>query len=231
VKPNALDRFSRAARKLGQRTAELHLALGGDEAKKDPAFAPEPVAREDLAALERRMRASLDRVCAKLGGQGDLLARRAELEAKIERVSELPPGAFEKTRCHGDYHLGQVLVDSTGSDFLIIDFEGEPAAPLDERRAKAPPQKDVAGMIRSFDYAAHAAARELGRGETEAAHWSNECAGAFLEGYRAAFPGADDAHFNTLLEAYVLDKTLYELTYELDNRPTWLDIPLRALIS
>ena len=129
----------------------------------------------------------------------------------------------QRIRCHGDYHLGQTLV--ADGDVVILDFEGEPARPIAERREKSSPLRDVAGMLRSFAYAAQVS----GRG----ASWEESVATAFLDGYRAAADHAeflpDDAGFATLLEAFVLDKTLYELGYELNNRPDWVALPLAAL--
>ena len=138
---------------------------------------------------------------------------------------------------HGDYHLGQVLWAE--GDFYILDFEGEPARPIEQRRRKQSPLKDVAGMLRSFSYAAHAALfahtsarpEDLERLEPWARIWQTWTAGAFLRGYlkaagTALFIPANPAQRDSLLELFVLDKALYELNYELNNRPDWVRIPL-----
>ena len=127
-----------------------------------------------------------------------------------------------KTRTHGDYHLGQVLW--TGSDFVIIDFEGEPSRSLAERRAKRSPLRDVAGMLRSFHYAAHAAAAD---GGATAEQWAADSQAAFLAAWREAAPSL--APGLSLLPLFAAEKALYELAYELNNRPDWIRIPLQAL--
>jgi maltose alpha-D-glucosyltransferase/alpha-amylase len=145
----------------------------------------------------------------------------------------------DRIRSHGDYHLGQVL--STGDDFVIIDFEGEPARPLIERRYKRCPLRDVSGMLRSFHYAGAAALRR-GRVRPEDAPllerwveaWVGWACAAFLAGYfRAAqgatFVPASDADTQLLIDFYALEKCIYEVAYELMNRPDWLEIPLRGV--
>jgi maltose alpha-D-glucosyltransferase/alpha-amylase len=145
-----------------------------------------------------------------------------------------------KTRHHGDYHLGQVLV--TKNDFVIIDFEGEPGRSLEERRAKRSPLRDVAGMLRSFDYAALAALRSAVTAEAEqppllpmARHWQQASRRHFLHGYddvaRAAELVEAGGAGSALLALYELEKALYELRYELDNRPAWVHIPLHGLLE
>ena len=147
-----------------------------------------------------------------------------------------------RTRIHGDYHLGQVL--RVKGDYVILDFEGEPARPLAERRAKYSPLKDVAGMLRSFSYAAWAAlltytgrrSGDFAQMEPWARLWEREISAEFLRAYRAT---AGDAPFlpdttealRILLDAYLMDKALYELSYELQNRPAWVQIPLRGILS
>jgi maltose alpha-D-glucosyltransferase / alpha-amylase len=150
--------------------------------------------------------------------------------------------AARRIRCHGDLHLGQVLY--TGTDFVIIDFEGEPERPVSERRIKASPLRDVAGMLRSFHYAAHAALRGQSPSlimqhaplpiELWANYWSAWVSAEFLRGYLAAAqPGGflpkDPKQLNTLLAAYLLEKAFYEVRYELNNRPDWVNIPLEAI--
>jgi maltose alpha-D-glucosyltransferase/alpha-amylase len=158
-------------------------------------------------------------------------------------------GVFEKRieaqriRCHGDFHLGQVLY--TGKDFMIIDFEGEPARPLGERRIKRSPLRDVAGMLRSFDYVTYAAMfRQLEQGnlppeqvpqvEPWNRFWSRWVSAAYLKSYLATLGPSDllprsREGLSTLLDAYLLDKAIYEVGYELNNRPNWLRIPLHGI--
>jgi maltose alpha-D-glucosyltransferase/alpha-amylase len=170
----------------------------------------------------------------------ELASYQDTLLQAIERVVTLRPGVI-KTRVHGDYHLGQVLWAE--GDFVIFDFEGEPARPLSERRAKHPALKDVAGMLRSFSYAAYAALfagtvtrpDEFDRLEHWARLWQTWTAASFLRGYfttagAAPFVPADPAQCEALLQAFVLDKALYELHYELNNRPDWIRIPLAGLL-
>ncbi|HKV51148.1 MAG TPA: hypothetical protein VJO52_08115, partial [Gemmatimonadaceae bacterium] len=148
----------------------------------------------------------------------------ARVRSAIESV---PPGAIRKTRHHGDYHLGQLLRGERGVWF-IVDFEGEPSRPLAERRALASPLRDVAGMLRSFAYAAATAAAERGalgtdaRTEIAAAHWEKGVRAAFQRGYGVP---ADDP----LVALFEIEKLFYELRYELNNRPEWVWIPLRGI--
>jgi maltose alpha-D-glucosyltransferase/alpha-amylase len=149
-----------------------------------------------------------------------------------------------RLRCHGDYHLGQVLF--TGKDFVIMDFEGEPARPLSERRIKRSPLRDVAGMLRSFHYAAYAGIlsreerglvrpEELGLMEVLAKFWYVWVSVAFLRAYfEVAIPGKfipqTGEELRVLLDAYLLEKAMYELGYELNNRPDWIRIPLQGIL-
>jgi maltose alpha-D-glucosyltransferase/alpha-amylase len=147
----------------------------------------------------------------------------------------------QRIRVHGDLHLGQVL--RVKSDFVILDFEGEPARPMAERRAKQSPLKDVAGMLRSFGYAAYAGLiaytarrpEDLTRLESWAQLWERANSAEFLRAYRETAKGAAflpfGTGFRTLLSAYLLDKALYELSYELNNRPAWVRIPLQGILS
>lgn len=149
---------------------------------------------------------------------------------------------LKRIRVHGDYHLGQVLQVKT--DYVILDFEGEPARPLAERRAKQSPLKDVAGMLRSLSYAAYAALmnytarrpEDLQSLEPWARVWERSTGAEFLRAYRNATEGAafvprDATAFRQLLATFLLDKALYELAYELNNRPTWVRIPLLGILS
>jgi maltose alpha-D-glucosyltransferase/alpha-amylase len=162
----------------------------------------------------------------------------------LERLREVASvdGAFSKIRVHGDYHLGQVLWSE--NDFVILDFEGEPARPLSERRAKQSPLKDVAGMLRSYSYAAYAGLfahtvahpDDFERLERWAHLWQTWSSVTFLRAYLAAAGGAaflppTPAAFVTLLRAFVLDKALYEVLYELNSRPGWLEIPLWGILG
>ena len=234
---------------LGRRTGELHRALA--QPIGDPAFDPEPITAADRAQWLDRIRtemettfAQLEQAFSQLPEPARLLAaqvleRRDAAFARATPVETLIPQAM-KTRYHGDYHLGQVLV--ARDDVIIIDFEGEPARSLVERRAKHSPLRDVVGMLRSFDYAAHAALRQAtadGTGDraTLLPHintWERQTRAAFLEGYVAAAgdsPGypADPKQAKALLELFALEKACYELRYELDNRPDWVEIPLGGL--
>jgi maltose alpha-D-glucosyltransferase/alpha-amylase len=246
------------AETLGRRTAELHLALASDS--RDPAFAPEPLSKDDMRVVSTTAVAeavkALHGLEARIGEGSasatalapDVVERAGELVLARERLlTELRDGpplefAISKIRIHGDYHLGQVLWAE--GDFYILDFEGEPARPLEQRRQKQSPLKDVAGMLRSFSYAAYAAlfaftsARptEFTRLEPWARIWQTWAAGAFLRGYlrhadKAMFLPAEGAHRDALLRYFMLDKALYELNYELNNRPDWVRIPLWGILD
>ena len=238
--------LTRAAQ-LGQRTGALHLALAGDV--EDADFAPESLTVGDFAELAETVRTTADRVLTGIAGRLDaldpatrglaseLLAAEPVLRARLAAFDAQPVVAA-KTRTHGDYHLGQVL--NAGGDFVIIDFEGEPAKPLAVRRLKRSPLRDVAGMLRSFHYAAHSALATRGarRAELEphAERWHERACGAFLDAWRATTAGAlfvpaERADFARLLDAFLLEKALYEVSYELNNRPAWLGIPLRGVLS
>ena len=246
--------YLEAAALLGRRTAELHLALGQPTA--DPAFAPEPVTDAELERLRSdlsvhasaafdALRQSLSHLPADVEEMSGLvLSRRRLVAERLDRVSALSSAGM-RTRVHGDYHLGQVL--RTRGDFVILDFEGEPARALEERRAKQSPMKDVAGMLRSFSYAAYTGLlRVLTRrpGDAERLEpwtrlWEQSVCGAFLRAYRLTLQAAggggllprDANAFEQLLEIYVLDKALYELVYELNNRPAWVRIPLAGILA
>ncbi|HZY84494.1 MAG TPA: putative maltokinase [Gemmataceae bacterium] len=238
-----------AAATLGRRTAEMHRALAAG--KSDPAFAPEPMTADDVAALAQDIlaqgRQALEGTRESLGRLPESVAPAArqfldEAPAVLRRWAEAPgvrPGAI-KIRCHGDYHLGQVLW--ADDDFVILDFEGEPTRTIAERRAKQSPLKDVAGMLRSFDYAAYAGLfaftqdrpDHFGRLAPEAERWRQAVSAAFLDAYRATAADllpADAAQRAALLDAFLLAKALYELVYELNNRPDWARIPLRGILA
>jgi maltose alpha-D-glucosyltransferase/alpha-amylase len=240
-----------AAAVLGRRTGELHLALGRPTG--DPAFSPEPLTGADLAQLAGDIRRGAEGAFERLKEAfprlpDDLvetasraLSLRGTVWARLDQLRGLSP-ACVKIRIHGDYHLGQVL--RTGGDFVVIDFEGEPARPLAERRAKHSPLRDVAGMLRSFSYAAevalmsHAARRpgDLERLAPWARVWERSVCGVFLHAYLRAVAGSglvpeDRGALRGLLEGFLLDKVFYELRYELDNRPTWVGVPLAGLLA
>lgn len=246
--PDASDTFVEA-QALGRRTGALHLALA--DARGDAGFAPERVTAATLREIAGDMRhhasAALDLLAESAGGlppsvSGDVtavLSRRRELIAAVARVADVAPG-LTRIRVHGDYQLDQVLV--AGGEFVILDFEGEPLRPLAERRAKFLALKDVAGMLRSFSYAAYAALFQVAgedggvqeRLDPLARRWAREAGRALVAGYRqavgrAAFVPASDADFDSLLAAFVVEKATYELRYELSHRPAWLRIPLRGL--
>ncbi|MEO7731603.1 MAG: putative maltokinase, partial [Kofleriaceae bacterium] len=237
-------------RLLGRRTADLHLALAS--APNDPLFAPEPydimhqqsVYGSAVAYAAR----TFDQVRGRLGKltpeQRTLAETVVGREADVDRVlSRITRRRIDlvRTRIHGDYHLGQVLW--TGDDFSIIDFEGEPGRPLSQRRFKRSPLRDVAGMLRSLRYASAAALRsgrhrpeDMPRLDGWARAWSGWVSAAFLAGYLERAHGTrivppSDADLTLVLEFFLLEKCVYEIGYELNNRPDWLEIPLRALLE
>jgi maltose alpha-D-glucosyltransferase / alpha-amylase len=238
------------AETLGQRVGELHVALARAAGS---AFAPEPFTRLYQRSLYQSMRGqargTLELVRAQSHRLSEVDRGQADQLLGCERslygrFGELTHGLIEaqRIRCHGDLHLGQVLY--TGKDFVIIDFEGEPERAVSERRIKASPLKDVAGMLRSFHYAAYAALRGQSHAhpaqhshvpiEQWANYWSAWVSAAFLRRYLATaregeFLPTDPQQLETLLRAYLLEKTLYELRYELNNRPDWVSIPLEGL--
>ncbi len=232
---------------LGVRTAELHAAFA--RRTGDPAFDPEPILPADVARWTQRVRGQATGVLDLLNHRREtlpeparteaeaLLARRGELLARVDALAA--SGAGAKIRVHGDYHLGQVLL--VQNDFVIIDFEGEPTRSLAERAEKQTAMKDVAGMLRSFDYAMHAALLHVGPVATEiraqqggvGRRWQAETRTAFLDGYEKVGQTAGlvspRGEGRGLLSLMLLEKGLYELKYELDNRPDWVRIPLGGL--
>jgi maltose alpha-D-glucosyltransferase/alpha-amylase len=248
VLEEAAGGFLTHARLLGRRTGEFHLALAA--AREDPAFVPEPFtghyrrsiyqslrsnARTTFDLLRRRLdtlpESAREDARAVLALEDQLLKQaRATTERKIPML---------RLRIHGDYHLGQVLF--TGKDFVIVDLEGEPSRSLSERRYKRSPMRDLAGMIRSFEYAA-AYAVWHGPTRTEdvasllpwARLWRRWASASFLRGYfgtagDAAYLPKGQEPFAAMLDFYLLDKTIYELRYELNNRPDWVGIPLEGI--
>ena len=246
---SAVETYLAAAELLGERTAEMHLALASDAS--DPAFAPEPFTMESQQALEQSMSGLLVRVFSLLRDKMKYLPNewRAQAEKLAERESEIAarfntalrePIRAMRTRIHGDYHLGQVL--RTESDFVIIDFEGEPARSIEERRVKRSPLQDVAGMLRSFHYAAFAPLLGEDRVQGDdvvrigvwAEGWNSWVADRYLARYFVTAKGASylpatQTEIQTVLELHLLEKAIYELGYELNNRPTWVGIPLQGI--
>lgn len=248
-----LGRYLPSAALLGKRTAEMHTVLAKGNS---PDFAPAHARTSDLAELRSEMdrqtdtafsllRARASGLPAQAAGEADeLLGRENDVRQRFGKLQNLAPQAA-RIRFHGDYHLGQVLY--TGADFMIIDFEGEPARPLDQRREKTFALRDVAGMVRSFHYAAYVAlfgqvgSVDVGRFDTESIarwsrYWYGWAAAAFLKGYfdtanGGVFLGPDPAEHRVLLDAFLLHKALYEVAYEINNRPDWVRIPLRGILD
>jgi len=239
-------------KKLGRRTADLHIALATPSS--DPAFAPEAITAPDIARWVSETRTDANAALHALenfdAGQlsagvaqciETLLARREKVFSALDLFSELAPSG-NKTRIHGDYHLGQILV--VQNDLVIVDFEGEPARPLAQRRAKSSPLNDLAGALRSLDYAAWTA---LDRVSAEgvvasellgplALRWRDRQVKDCINSYRkivrpaGAYP-ENDQTADGLLKLFLLRKALYELRYEMGSRPHWLSIPTRGIIE
>ena len=251
-----LGTYLSSAQLLGQRTAELHLALASRPRR--PGFEPEPFSLLYQRSLYQSMRAAVGRTFQLLAQRAPGLPEETRREAEqvmaaqeriVERFSALLSAKISvlRIRTHGDYHLGQVLF--TGKDFVILDFEGEPARPLSERRLKRSAVRDVAGMLRSFHYAAYAALfEEDKRGVVSAASlpilegwlqaWERWASAAFLGRYLetaraggAVFLPAARAELALLLDVFRLEKAVYELAYELNNRPGWVRIPLAGILQ
>ncbi|MBI4571914.1 MAG: hypothetical protein HY713_01340 [candidate division NC10 bacterium] len=246
------DADAEEARRLGSLTGRLHMTLAS--ATSDPAINPEPIAAADVAAWQARMQDYLGRVVATVASCLETLpapdremARQVvdlapRLRTELAAVQILGQGVT-KIRVHGDYHLGQIL--KSGDGFMILDFEGEPARPLEERRAKQCALKDVAGMLRSFDYAAHtgllaaATPDDIGLADRLAPwaeRWLTTVREAFLKGYLtetweagAPFLPRGQEALRAALRVFELDKAIYELNYEINHRPAWVRIPLEGV--
>jgi maltose alpha-D-glucosyltransferase/alpha-amylase len=235
-------------RQIGKRTAELHKAFASRADIED--FAPEPIVAEDVAALtgelSDRARARLDLVHASISSLPQnvrhlatrLVDSRDAILAHIGQGHDVPYQG-QKIRHHGDFHLGQILIAK--DDAYILDFEGEPRRTVDERRRKAPPARDVAGLLRSIDYAVSAAmanAPDLSDEDRSVLaplmrEWGARLTDAFWTSYRETLGDSglwpsDQLQTNQLLELFLLEKALYEIEYELTNRPDWSHIPLEA---
>ncbi|HEX8360498.1 MAG TPA: hypothetical protein VF613_10335, partial [Longimicrobium sp.] len=255
--------FFPSIERLGATTARLHLALasaGADE----PDFAPEPVGDAEVRAYTDAFTRHVDGVLGELGHRlekipgafpsallNDLSAvvrSAADIRQRGDDLRLLMEAGTVRTRFHGDYHLGQVLradqPGPDGSEWYILDYEGEPARPLPERRAKGSPLRDVAGMLRSFNYAVRMAMKEFRTDdyrvrmslERWSAAWEREARSLFLGAYRATVAGspivpADAEVFARALAVFELEKAVYELGYEMNNRPDWIWVPLEGIRS
>jgi maltose alpha-D-glucosyltransferase/alpha-amylase len=246
---NAHEAYLVMIRTLARRTAELHVALATPT--DNAAFAPQPLTRADFDGYRQRavgearnalalLKSSIEQLAAPDRDKAnEVLARQARLIARLEAAAAQETQGH-KIRIHGDYHLGQVLV--TRNDFVIVDFEGEPGHSMEQRLAKQSPLRDVAGMLRSFNYVEHSALRSVAHDDVEftklaplAQAWAAEVRAAFLSAYDA---DAQRASLYTaltpgrgLLGLFELEKALYELRYELSNRPTWAGIPLQGILE
>ncbi|MEO5952436.1 MAG: putative maltokinase [Chloroflexia bacterium] len=247
----SIGEYTHWARLLGRRTAEMHIALAANP--DNPAFAPEPYTPDYQRAMHDAMSSLVTQAfnllrprASALPAQAQdeataLIAREADVQNRFQPLLDRPIQAV-KTRVHGDYHLGQVLF--TGDDFMIIDFEGEPVRSLAERKLKHSPLKDVAGMLRSFHYAAYSGlfdhqknggAESAATLEQMADAWQLWVSAAYLREYLQT---AGDAPFlprtrddlEVVMDAYLLEKAVYELIYELNNRPNWVMIPLKGIL-
>jgi len=237
-------------RQLGERTAEMHLALSSD--LESPEFSPEPFTLQHQRSIFQSIRSETKQTMSLLSRSLSTLDEysRGLAEKVLGRSGELggchdyllqQPIPVQKIRIHGDYHLGQLLF--TGEDFIILDFEGEPARPLGERRLKRSALIDIAGMLRSFHYAAHyglvesRTVRLLDRSVLDgyADLWATRASQLFLGAYLekagdAVFIPKDRDDLRRLLRSSLIQKVLYELRYELNNRPKWVTIPLRGCL-
>ncbi len=234
---------------LGKRTGQMHLSLATDN--KNPDFKPEAFSMlyqrslyqamgSQARIVLRLLRENISNLPAGIRGEAEMiLGMEKEIFARFTLILKTKFSA-KKIRIHGDYHLGQVLF--TGIDFVMMDFEGEPARPASERRLKRSALRDVAGMMRSFHYAAYATLflnqsvrnTDISRLELAADLWSSKVADAFVKSYfetvgKADFLPKDQKDLAALLQVYVLNKAIYELGYELNNRPDWIIIPLRGI--
>ncbi len=236
---------------LGKRTAELHIALS--EAVEEPDFVPEPFSQLYQRSIYQSIQGLIQKTFRM--AEKELKKMSPELRAETESVLKLEKPILDtvrrivtkkfttvKTRIHGDYHLGQVLF--TGKDFTIMDFEGEPARSLSERKLKRSPFRDVAGMIRSFHYVCYSAIFLESTFRTEDAEllvswiepWYHYIGGIFLSSYleaagEASFIPEDRQEIDILMRTFLLEKAVYELGYEINNRPDWVIIPIRGIRS
>ena len=235
---------------IGRRLAEMHSVLA--QFGTGPDFAPERAGEAEIAAWAEGAKGQLDAAVAAVEQMADragpetqglirrLRDERTAIETRLRRLAEAGAGTL-LTRVHGDFHLGQVLVAQ--GDAFIIDFEGEPIKPIAERRKKSSPLRDVAGLLRSLDYAAATveraafAASERGEDRQQAmiARFRTDAAAAFIEAYRAVAmtaprPWITEAAWRDVLALFMIEKAAYEICYEAANRPGWIDIPLSGLV-
>jgi maltokinase len=223
------ERFITRLRELGAVIGRMHTVLASDPT--DPAFAPEEPSDESLALLTATIDEEIERVFLELPDTeavAPITGHAAEVRDRLQLLSHV--GARGKLiRTHGDLHLGQTMLGDDG--WVVLDFEGEPARPLIERRRKRSPLRDVAGMLRSFAYAASAS--DMQRGNPAPEGWEERAREAFLGGYLEAVdpvllpPG--EAPTRTMLSIFELEKAVYELRYELNNRPDWVGIPVAGI--
>jgi maltokinase len=223
--------FIKALGGLGRATAQLHNVLASDGG--DPAFSPEGPSGESLSLLVATIDEDIERIFTRLPDDervAPIAGRGQDVREQISQRAQLGVGG-RLIRTHGDYHLGQTLHRAAQPEWIIIDFEGEPARPLFERRQKASPLRDVAGMLRSFAYATSAVA--IMYGQPAPGQFEDRARQTFLEQYFSTIeptllPAGDAAVIN-LLSIFELEKAVYELRYELDNRPDWLPIPVAGI--
>jgi maltokinase len=214
---------------LGEVTGEMHSTLGSDAA--DPAFAPEEPGAQALALLTADIDEQIERIFVDLPDSpavAPIAGRGQDVRERLQALSHVR-AAGRVIRAHGDYHLGQTMLADRG--WVILDFEGEPARSLPQRRLKRSPLRDVAGMLRSFSYAAAGAA--IQRGADVPADWEQRARETFLDGYfdrvdPSLLPPSEGAT-QQLLAVFELEKAVYELRYELNNRPDWLPIPVAGI--
>jgi maltokinase len=224
------ERFLGRLHRLGQVIGEMHAVLGSDSS--DPAFAPEEPSQESIGLLTATIDEEIERMFLELGDNGaaaPIAGRGEEVRDRLRMLTQIAVGG-RFIRHHGDLHLGQTLL--SGDDWVVLDFEGEPARPLVERRRKRSPLRDVAGMLRSFAYVASAS--ELQQGVSAPADWEDRAREAFLDGYletvdASLLPPGRSAT-DQLLSIFELEKAVYELRYELNNRPDWVKIPVAGVL-
>jgi maltokinase len=225
------DKLIEQLDELGVVTGRMHSVLGSDAS--DPAFAPEEPTDESLALITATVDEDIERIFKNLPADDDnvapLAGRAQDIRERLGQLSRIGVGG-RTIRTHGDYHLGQVMLTERG--WVILDFEGEPARPLPERRQKRSPLRDVAGMLRSFSYVA--AAGDILGTRTMPEDWEGRARAAFLEGYfrevdPALLPPGQEST-DKLLSVFELEKAVYELNYEINNRPDWVGIPVQSIL-
>lgn len=224
------ERFLDSLRRLGEVTGQMHAALGSDP--DDPAFSPEETSVESLGLLTATVDEEIESIFLDLPEDTPELdpirGRGEEVRERLRMLTNLG-GVGRVIRHHGDFHLGQTLW--AGDDWVVLDFEGEPARSLPERRRKRSPLRDVAGMLRSFAYAASAS--PLQRGVEPPVAWEERARAEFIDGYRQTVDQnlvPSGAGMDRLLKVFELEKAVYELRYELNNRPDWVKIPVAGIV-